>query len=88
MINVSFKQKRKLLELYWELREAILKLSGISREDFEFGEQISKIETILNEIRAPTMMISNEELSKLQTALTRSKFWLNVVLDLKPFLED
>ena len=48
-------------------------MSGFSREDFEFGEQIAIIGLALGEIRAPTMVITNELLMKIQTALLRSK---------------
>ncbi|MCJ7631687.1 hypothetical protein MUP77_04700 [Candidatus Bathyarchaeota archaeon] len=51
-----------------------------SRPDFEFGELSGKIETLLDEIRAPTMMIRDEDLSELQNSLIRmtimAKNWI------------
>lgn len=72
-ISIKNSQKVKLVELYWELREAILNMNGMSRDDFEFGEMFSKIGTILEEIQAPTMMISDEELSEFLNILTRMR---------------
>jgi hypothetical protein len=62
-----------LLQLYWGIREAILNLNGTSRGDFEFGELISKIETIFSEIKMPTMMISHGRLSEAQIHLMRMR---------------
>jgi hypothetical protein len=73
MIYMSYRQKAKLLELYWELREAILSLSGISREDFEFGEAINTIYSVINEIRPPTNLIHSESLLRLQSSLMKAK---------------
>ncbi len=69
-LSVKHSQKRRLLQLYWELREAILNL-GVSRPDFEFGELSGKIELILGEIQAPTMLIGFDRLSEIQNALMR-----------------
>jgi hypothetical protein len=73
ILNITSSQKARLLQLYWEMREAILNMNGISRGDFEFGELFSKIGTILNEIRAPTMMISNDKLTEIQESLLRMR---------------
>jgi hypothetical protein len=51
--------------------EAILNLNGISRRDFEFGESFSRIGTILSDIKAPTMLISNDKLTEVQESLMR-----------------
>ena len=73
MIKVSYEQKTKLLQLYWEMREAILNLNGISRGDFEFGELFSKIGIVLNEITPPTMLISTDKLTEIQECLMRMR---------------
>ncbi len=70
-INITSSQRNELLRLYWELREAILNLNGLSKGDFEFGELFSRIGTILDEIRAPTMMITSEKLTELQQNLMK-----------------
>ena len=51
----------------------ILNLSGISREDFEFGEAINTIYSVLNEIRPPTNLIRNEALARLQSSLMKAR---------------
>jgi hypothetical protein len=48
-------------------------LNGTSKDDFEFGKLISPIELILEEIKAPTMLISNDKLAKIQTLIIKSK---------------
>jgi hypothetical protein len=55
------------------MREAILNLNGISRGDFEFGELFSKIGIIINEIRAPTMLIGNDKLTEIEESLMRMR---------------
>lgn len=72
-INITSSQKAKLLQLYWELREAILNLNGISKGDFEFGELISTVESTIDDIEAPTMIINNKKVTKLQNALLKAR---------------
>lgn len=48
-------------------------MNGISRGDFEFGELFSKVGIILNEIRAPTMLIGNDKLTEVQESLMKMR---------------
>lgn len=70
-INITSSQRIELLHFYWEIRGEILKLNGLSKNDFEFGELFTRIVGILDEIQAPTFGISHQKLSIVQQVLMR-----------------